>query len=123
MRMWAVPPIILCRQHLLGAHNETHMFAGTIIKKKALDGYIKSNALEISSLIEYHETLAVEMARRKYNHNKPLPEFDVKYLPAYVIDFKIDKRTSLWELVTRCKICYVRYQMYMHEDPDLYIIK
>ena len=32
MRMWLVPPQLMCDQHLLGEHLEMHMFIGTIRK-------------------------------------------------------------------------------------------
>lgn len=32
MRMWMVPPELMCRQHLLGEHVELHMFVGAINK-------------------------------------------------------------------------------------------
>jgi hypothetical protein len=37
--MWMVDPRQMCRQHLLGEHNELHMFAGTMRKGIGLAGY------------------------------------------------------------------------------------
>lgn len=47
MRQWNVNPKLLCRNHLLGEHYETHKTAGCIIKNKSLKGYIEKNFLEI----------------------------------------------------------------------------
>ncbi len=33
MRTWMVPPQIMCRQHLLGEHNEIHKFVGAVTKR------------------------------------------------------------------------------------------
>jgi hypothetical protein len=30
MRMWMVPPKVMCRKHLLGEHVEIHMLAGSL---------------------------------------------------------------------------------------------
>ncbi len=50
MRQWLCDPKILCNKHLLGEHVEHHMFVGTLKAKKNVDGYVRNNLLEISSL-------------------------------------------------------------------------
>lgn len=99
MRMWQVNPKILCRNHLLGEHNELHMFVGTILKGKSLTGYIKNNLVEVHSIKSRHEELAVEMTRRGYHHQSPLPQFTDYH------EGMVDPEKSLAELRLRCKSC------------------
>jgi hypothetical protein len=100
-----VDPKIMCSQHLLGEHVETHMFIGSILKKKSLNGYIVNNLLEPKSLISRHEELVVEMLNRNMGHKSALPEFSLDYLPNNIKDYKIDSKKSLANLINRCPTC------------------
>jgi len=111
MRMWMVDPRIMCENHLLGEHLETHMFYG-IIKKglvSSLKGYVENNLLEIESLKKRHDELAQEMVRRKYYHNSPMEPLD-KDLVKNIPKIKINKEKSLKELLNRCPKCRERYK-------------
>lgn len=99
MRMWNVPTEMLCRQHLLGEHNETHAFVGTINKGISIRGYLDGGLLEMHTLRDRHEALAREMERRGYNHKSPLPAFDERH-EGYV-DIAANKK----ELSRRCVKC------------------
>lgn len=107
MRMWMVNPKIMCNQHLLGEHCETHMFLGTIKKGIKIDGYIKNNLLEPTSLKLRHDELAKEMLSRGMKHNT-IMEYDEKELlnslgtNALVY---IDKEDSYQKLIYRCQYC------------------
>lgn len=107
MRMWMVNPEILCRQHLLGEHLETHMFLTVIKEGKNLDGYIKGNLLEAESLFGRHMVLSNEMISRGYNHKSPMADFVV---PFKYKDSKVDDEKSLLELLSRCSECKKRYE-------------
>lgn len=75
MRMWMVNPEMLCRKHLLGEHLECHMFVGTILAGKSLKGYVDNGLVEVDSLVQRHNDLAVEMSKRGTNisqHSKNL---------------------------------------------------
>lgn len=110
MRMWMVPTSILCKQHLLGEHLETHMFVGSINKQLKMDGYVKNNCLEIKSLLKRHDDLAIELERRGMKHNSPLPVIkDITYLKEEIIMYTIDKDKSLKELLNRCTQCKERF--------------
>jgi hypothetical protein len=97
--MWMVDPKILCRQHLLGEHNELHMFAGSIAKGKSIAGYIEKGLVEIHSIKSRHQELALEMERRGYKHQSSLKEF-----PSYAAG-KVNPAKSMIDLIGRCKIC------------------
>lgn len=107
--MWKVDVSKLCRQHLLGEHNECHSFVGTINKwKKGGKGavkdfpsskYVSSGFVEIHYLKSRHEELADEMLRRGYNHQSPLPTFEE------FVCGKVDVAANEIELRRRCKEC------------------
>ena len=75
MRIWDLPPEILCRQHLLGEHRELHGLWNVITLGKT--GYrehpeTKRWVGRLAALYSRHETLVAEMHRRGYRHNTPL---------------------------------------------------
>lgn len=105
MRMWMVPPEVLCNQHLFGEHVECHMFVGTLNKSKDVSGYIKNNLLEIPSLRSRHNALAAEILARKFSHRSNLPEITTidKYVEHFA--FRVDRKASMKNLLSRCKKC------------------
>lgn len=109
MRMWMVEPKYMCNKHLLGEHIEIHMFVGSINKGISMEGYIKNNLLEPSSLIERHDEIVKEMKRRGMNHNTPLPSIKITNLPEHLRDAKINKHEALEELHKRCANCLVKW--------------
>lgn len=119
MRMWMCDPKIMCRQHLLGEHNECHMFLGTLRKKISINGYIQNDLLEPLSLKSRHDELAEEAIRRGYNHTSPLDFSDeviFEHLTDIQISHKIDKDNSLLLLVTRCNQCNQNYLKSLEEN-------
>ena len=99
-----VDPKILCRQHLLGEHVESHMFLGTITKGKSIQGYLDRGLIEVHNLAARHDQLAQEMTARGYNHQS-----------SFAADFQhgclgvVDKERSLQDLIGRCPRCKKRY--------------
>jgi hypothetical protein len=98
--MWMVPPIIMCRQHLLGEHLELHMFASCIKAGKNLKGYLDNGCLEPASIVSRHKELVFEMESRGYSHKTPL---DDNIVSSYEV--KIDQFASLKLLLERCPKC------------------
>jgi len=75
MRIWDLPPDILCRQHLLGEHRELHAIWTVITKKKK--GYSRHPETlrwvgKTLALYRRHDRLVKEMIRRGYHHHSPL---------------------------------------------------
>jgi hypothetical protein len=75
MRIWDVPPAILCRNHLLGEHRELH--AVWSILTRGRKGYsqhpeTKRWVGKLSALYLRHEDLVAEMIKRGYRHTSPL---------------------------------------------------
>lgn len=109
-RNWMINPRIHCTNHLNGAHCECHVVYGTIKARKRIHGYIKSNCIELTNLLKYHEILVEEMLRRNGNHNSPLDTLpDLSYLSNEEICYKIDRQQSLDLLLDRCPICRDNY--------------
>jgi len=122
MRMWLVDPKILCQKHLCGEHLEMHMFVGSIIKERAVDGYLQNNLLEPKKIKERHDELADEMMRRNYNHKTPITdeEFNncMNNLHNEQFDFrniKIDKDRAFKDLLSRCPECHNSWEKINNE--------
>ena len=75
MRIWDVPPKILCRHHLLGEHRELHAH-WTILSgdRQAYRSHPETIRWEgkLAALYVRHEALVDEMTRRGYTHKSPL---------------------------------------------------
>lgn len=113
MRMWMCDPKILCRKHLLAEHAECHMFLGTLLKHKKIDGYINNDLLQPKSLYHRHSLLATEISNRGYSHRTPVKKSEIweaiKYLPFNYIRHKINRQKSLEILISRCSSCKLKY--------------
>ena len=105
MRMWLLDPKVMCRQHLLGEHNEHHKFLHNWQKKHSITGRIAVNSIEPGSYKARHDELAAEMLSRGYNHMSPLEQPDFSYLPAEQQAVKVDQELSLELLIERCPEC------------------
>jgi hypothetical protein len=99
MRMWMVPPEMMCQQHLLGEHVELHMLAGWILHGRSLDGYAADGLVDTRRIYSRHTELAKEMAKRNMNHDSALCAF---------VDPKVgvvDVGHSFAVLTKRCPRC------------------
>lgn len=75
MRIWDLPPSLLCRQHLLGEHRELHgLWQILTLDKKgyALHPETLRWRGKLRALWLRHEAQVAEMARRGYRHASPL---------------------------------------------------
>ena len=77
MRIWDVPPSLLCRQHLLGEHRELHGLWRILTEDRK--GYAHHPETrrwrgKLAALYRRHEALVEEMARRGYRHTSPLDQ-------------------------------------------------
>jgi len=76
MRVWDIPPDMLCRSHLLGEHSELHGI-WTILTQGRQGGYAHHPEVlrwkgKLKALCLRHEAIVEEMARRGYRHQSPL---------------------------------------------------
>lgn len=121
-RNWMVNPRIHCTRHLNGAHVECHIFAGILRKKNKIDGYIRSNCIEIDNLIKYHDILALEMLRRGFDHKTELNELpDLSHLTLEQKCYKIDREKSLEDLLDRCEECRNNYIDLINELTYIFV--
>jgi len=75
MRIWDLPPKLLCRQHLLGEHRELHALWVVLTQNKK--GYSRHPETKrwvgkLAALYARHEALVKEMRNRNYQHYSPL---------------------------------------------------
>ena len=75
MRIWDLPPPVLCRRHLLGEHRELHALWSILTGGKT--GYANHPETRrwrgrLAALYRRHEALVAEMERRGYRHATPL---------------------------------------------------
>ena len=75
MRIWDLPPEVLCRNHLLGEHRELHAIWSVLTNNKK--GYSRHPEIirwrgRLKALYLRHQILVIEMGNRGYKHNSPL---------------------------------------------------
>jgi hypothetical protein len=99
MRMWLIDPRLMCSQHLLGEHVELHMLVGSLNRGKRIDGFLRDGLVELRSIRRRHAELVVEMQRRGFRHQSPLPDFRASRAGS------VDVLANLKELARRCHTC------------------
>ena len=103
MRMWMVEPELLCRKHLLGEHGEIHKHRHNFVKRHNMEG--RKGQIFPTLMQMRHDELAIEMAKRGYNHNSPYQQPDVTYLEVFPLpNIEANKE----DLCTRCTECKQR---------------
>ena len=100
MRMWNVNTNVMCRQHLLGEHRETHTLIGCLRKGISVKGYVDKGLVEISNIKKRHDKLVKEMNKRGYNHKTPITEYY-----NLINNGHINSKNNLIELARRCTEC------------------
>lgn len=112
MRMWMVPPNILCNKHLVGEHAELHMFLGSFRKGINLNGYGDKNLMQLTCLEARHDALVIEMVFRGMKHRSPMyiPYDEKMFIHNAYGQYKVDVEASLQDLLNRCPDCRKRHQ-------------
>lgn len=77
MRVWDLPPDILCDSHLLGEHSEIHAIWSILTEDK--EGYrnhpeVRRWEGKLKALYKRHEEIVREMEERGYSETSPLDE-------------------------------------------------
>ncbi len=75
MRIWDIPPEKLCRNHLLGEHNELHAMWNILTQdRKGYSHHPETQRWKgkLKALFLVHESIVQEMINRGYNHKSPL---------------------------------------------------
>lgn len=106
MRMWQLNPSVLCKNHLLGEHNEIHKHRHNFVKRHKINGRIKPIVLiEPSNMKQRHDELVEEMIARGYNHKSPYEQPDISYLPESEQNARVDILYNINDLANRCCNC------------------
>lgn len=108
MRMWMVPPRLMCVKHLTGEHGELHKHLHNFQKQHSMTGRIAANCLEPLSIKARHDELTEEAKYRGFLWDSPLEQPNVSYLPPEEREYVVDVVTNFHELVTRCPDCMKR---------------
>lgn len=109
MRMWMLPPEMLCDKHLLGEHGEIHKFRHTFVKHYKIDGRMSPIVqIEPARMATRHDELAEEMTRRGMNHKSPYELPGISYLDPRQRFGKVDRAVSFNDLIDRCDRCKAR---------------
>ena len=110
MRIWDLPPEILCRNHLLGEHRELHAVWAILTESKK--GYANHPETlrwkgKLRALYERHEAQVREMIRRGYRHQSPLDMALAtgKAEQKEYIDTPQEQRALLKKRECGCSIC------------------
>lgn len=99
--MWMIPPTLMCKQHLLGEHNEIHKHRPSFEKRHKIDGRFENVVtIEPSAMKQRHDCLA-----RYMNHKSEFTQPDISHLPLTQQHAKVDTILSLLELSRRCPKC------------------
>lgn len=103
-----VDPRLLCRQHLLGEHNEIHMLAGCILHGKSIDGYIEKELVFPELMVKRHDTLVREMWNRGYAHKSRMPDIPHTLMKEeYNLELtKAIIHSNMKDLAERCTKCF-----------------
>ena len=111
MRMWMTPPKIMCRQHLIGEYREMFTFLGSLKKQISMQGYLKNNLFEPTSILSRFNELRNEMLERDYKPKKEFiyDESIIQYLGEQSIQIKVNVERSLEDLLCRCEECRNRF--------------
>ena len=108
MRMWMISPDKLCKQHLLGEHNELHKHKSSFDRRHSMAGRVSPIVLiEPTAMFSRHAALVSEMLKRGYKHNSPYIMPDISYLPYSVRCAKVNLQKSIFDLRCRCRKCRV----------------
>ena len=107
-RQWLAVPELMCRNHLLGEHAETHMFMTKMEEGFSLQGYIDKSEFFGAEYIKYRHDLLSKLIK---GHGSPLdePSNDLKEAYPLIVPTQDDLVTSLDDLFARCNECFVNH--------------
>jgi hypothetical protein len=109
MRMWGINPKLLCRNHLLGEHNEIHKHRHNFVKMHSIAKRITPIVqIEPENMKVRHDALVEEMISRGYMHNSPYEQPDLSHLKPEERFAKINPNISVSDLKSRCTECASR---------------
>lgn len=84
------------------------MLAGSLARRKSINGFIEKRLLEPASLEARHARLAEEMAERGFAHRSPLSDVRLDHLSDGARLCTVDVGQATEDLTTRCEACRER---------------
>lgn len=107
MRVWDLPPAVLCRQHLLGEHRELHAIHS--ILRNGKKGYLRHPETlrwvgKLDALRRRHEALVLEMLRRGWQHHTSLPVVGDSTVQESYVHTIIEQQAIIKEKHCECSI-------------------
>jgi hypothetical protein len=107
MRVWDIPVIDLCNNHLLGQHREIHAIYSIITNNK--NGYAHHPEVErwrehIDALVHKHLATTMEMLVRNMKHKSPLEYVFDNYHPPESWQPRILQMNILKEKNCGCRV-------------------
>ena len=110
MRMWMIPPELLCRKHLAGEHGEIHKHRHNFVKQHNMSGRLYPIVqIEPANIQSRHDELAREMLKRGYKHESPFEQPDISYMGEKA-NVKVNLSYNLKDLMNRCPDCKTRIE-------------
>jgi hypothetical protein len=113
MRIWDILPDKLCRNHLLGEHNELHAIWNILTQgKKGYANHPETKRWKgkLRALYRVHEEIVQEMITRGYRHQSPLDEalatgsrIQTSFVDAIARQAEILRQKGCDCAVTKCK--------------------
>ena len=116
-----IPPLWLCRVHLISSHGESHTRGIPHFRKNfSVDVWIKSHCFEPINFKKRHDDLEAEINRRKCTGeikskkpvNSPIIQPDFSYLPDWQQKFVADF-DSVFNRIQKCPDCSARALYFM----------
>lgn len=102
-RQWLADPKLMCKNHYLGEHAETHMFLTKMEKHYSLKGFTAGSMFFGAEFVKQRHDLIASMLS---GHKTPL-EITEKLKCEYplIVPDEDDYRKSYLDLWTRCSEC------------------
>lgn len=119
MRMWMLPPEILCIAHLTGEHGELHKHRHVFANQYSIDGRVQPPAdIEPLAMQTRHNELAKELLRRGGSHYSPYDLPDLSYLTNGQRTTTVNRSFNLFDLCYRCRDCAARVMQFVLLQPN-----
>lgn len=73
MRMWMIPPVYMCKTHLVAEHGEIHKLCGSIENRNlgSVRGLVKRGYVDLRKIEERHKVI-----EEYQGYNSPIKNFD-----------------------------------------------
>lgn len=115
MRMWMIPPELMCPRHRTGEHGEIHKHRHNFVSQHSIAGRIFP-VVQISPhrMKERHDQLAATLKTHKSPYELP----DLSYLPPSQRYAEVDLEYNLKDLASHCPACKKLIEQHKREEEQ-----